>query len=480
MTEHLAEVAQLLTRKIGLEPLAVGPGMVARAVQRRISIANFANVEAYHRCVLESETELGMLIDEVIVPESWFFRDERPFRWLNDHVRARWLAEPDRPPLRIASLACSSGEEPYSIAITLLDLGLPGTRFRIDAVDVSNRRLAIARRGVYGPNSFRGSVPASLANSRANESRSSEQPPARPAPASRAGWMKHFRPHESGLELDPSVRATVHFSTASILDPGLLADSAPYDVIFCRNLLIYFDLPSRKMALSAIELRLKAEGFLVIGHADRLDPYDEQPRFVPEADPGSFVYRRADRSKPVASPVFTGSRASVEAISDPLRESAVPSHRRPKVVEVGATRGVPKFPATIDDRTARLGPNPVLPKPEGDARADLTAALERASILANQGMFDSAIEECQRQMRQKGPSAAGYYLMGMIRQAMGDRGQAEECFQKTAYLEPTHAEALLALALLAERRGDLSVAAAYHRRALRAADAGAQSKESPP
>ena len=95
------------------------------------------------------------MIEEVVVPESWFFRDERPFRWLADHVRARWITSPGRPPLHALSLPCAGGQEPYSIAITLRDAGLPAARFRIDAVDVSARLLEVVRRGVYSANSFR-------------------------------------------------------------------------------------------------------------------------------------------------------------------------------------------------------------------------------------------------------------------------------------------------------------------------------------
>ena len=100
--------------------------------------------------------EVQALVEEVVVPESWFFRDDRPFEVLADFARAGWLVDPARPPLSALSLPCAGGEEPYSIAMTLLEAGLPAGRFRVDAVDVSARSLARAIAGVYGPNSFRG------------------------------------------------------------------------------------------------------------------------------------------------------------------------------------------------------------------------------------------------------------------------------------------------------------------------------------
>ena len=88
-------------------------------------------------------------------------------------------------------------------------------------------------------------------------------------------------------------------------------------------------------------------------------------------------------------------------------------------------------------------------------------------MLANRGHFTEAIAACEQHLRQKGLAAPTYFLLGMICQAAGNRRRAEECFHKTVYLDPRHDEALLALALLAERRGDHDAAAGYRRRAER-------------
>jgi chemotaxis protein methyltransferase WspC len=95
--------------------------------------------------------------------------------------------------------------------------------------------------------------------------------------------------------------------------------------------------------------------------------------------------------------------------------------------------------------------------------------LDQASGLANLGRNSEAIALCEQYVRLKGPSAAASYLMGVIHQALGNRRQGEECFHKAAYLDPDHDEALLALALSAERCGDAAAAAGFRRRAERAA-----------
>ena len=91
--------------------------------------------------------------------------------------------------------------------------------------------------------------------------------------------------------------------------------------------------------------------------------------------------------------------------------------------------------------------------------------LDQAAELANRGHFEQALVVCEQDLRQKGATAPAYFLMGMICQVAGHERRAEECLQKAVYLDPTHDEALLALALLAERRGDHGASASYRRRA---------------
>ena len=154
MVAESSEIEGLLASRIGLDPVSVGSPLIVRAVRQRMKEIGLVDMAAYERRLRESEPELQALIEEVVVSESWFFRDERPFQRFREYVRAHWLGDHLRPPLRVLSLPCAGGEEPYSIAMTLCDLGLPIRRFHIDAVDISARRLAHARRRVYSANAF--------------------------------------------------------------------------------------------------------------------------------------------------------------------------------------------------------------------------------------------------------------------------------------------------------------------------------------
>ncbi len=423
-------IEELLKKEIGLDPTSVGPQLILRAVRERMRQMKLSDLAAYERAVENSAEELQELVEEVVVAESWFFRDERPFEWLRGYVRQRRDRATAQVPLRILSMPCAAGEEPFSIAIVLLEEGLGAGQYRIDAIDASARRLAIARRGVYSKNAFRGS----------------DLPP----------WPRYFRIHPEGFEIDPALRASIQFIQGSVLEPRLLENSQPYDLVFCRNLLIYLNPTARAALLALVDRVLAADGVLLIGHADRLQSTGAGQGFAPTGDSNCFAYRRTASGKP-ASPAHS---------SSPESSRPIPSPVSPHPVHAMETMSQPQTPATgtkpaISTNTDNLVRNTGEP----------SELLRDASELANQGRFSEAISVCQRHLQETGVTATAYCLMGMICQASGDRQRAEDCFRKAVYLDPSHDEALLALALLAEHRGDERAAAGYRRRAERTAKA---------
>ena len=151
-----AEFEDLLKRTMGLDAASIGASAIERAVQQRLAASGLPETGAYLERVRASPEELQELIEAVIVPETWFFRDREAFAALARLVYEEWLGAHATGVLRVLSLPCSTGEEPYSAAMALLDAGWPAERFRVDALDISAHALAAARRGVYGRNSFRG------------------------------------------------------------------------------------------------------------------------------------------------------------------------------------------------------------------------------------------------------------------------------------------------------------------------------------
>jgi chemotaxis protein methyltransferase WspC len=424
MVSVLRGIEGSLISRLGLNMDSVGSQLVVRAVKHRMAELGLRSLDRYECTLRESESELQALIDEVVVPESWFFRDDAPFEFIREYVRANWLAQTSRGPLRVLSLGCAGGEEPYSVSMTFCDLGLARSRFQIDAVDVSARRLALARQGIYSANAFRGSA--------------------------RGYQARYFRGQARGYEIDPSVRATVRFLQANVLEPRLLEDVVPYDILFCRNVLIYLEPTARASLTATLNRLLRDDGVLVIGHADRVEWVGEPPRFTAIGPPGCFAYGKSAGVGPIGDRLQ--SESPLVAVACPGTD-AVASQFASTVPELGVAD-------VLASRSTRsVGPSP--------ARDNTTGLLEQAGYLANEGRHPEALATCERLLKSKGPNAAVYHLMGMIHQATGAYARAEECFHRAVYLDPRHDEALLALALLAERAGDRRLAEGLRRRAQR-------------
>ena len=404
----IEDIERLLAERIGLDPDTVGDGLIERAIVARMAANGLLDRAEYERLLARSEPEKQALVEELVIPESWFFRDDRPFNLLRDHALTGWGGNSTRSPLRALSVPCANGEEPYSIAISLLDAGLAADRFRVDAVDVSQRCLDRARAGVYGTNAFRGGLVPTKSD--------------------------HFWPVPGGIEVVASVRASVTFHLGNLLDLKLFEGQPPFDVVFCRNLLIYFDPPARAKAFAALDRLLAVGGFLFLGHADRSS---DATRFESIDDRGAFAFRRAS-TRP----------AEASAIDRPARP---PSSN-------GSIRPVPIAPRTI----------PVAPKAKPISPPSRAEVLEAVRALADGGRYVEATRAGEKFVRDRGPSAEAYYLLGTIRQASGDRKGAEADLQKAVYLDGQHFEALALLAVLARKRGDGVAESAYLRRADRA------------
>jgi chemotaxis protein methyltransferase WspC len=232
----------LLKEVMGLDAASIGASAVERAVQLRMEASNLPDLRAYIEFARASEAEFQQLIETIVVPETWFWRDPQAFDLLSRWVLESWLPRNPRGPLRLLSLPCSSGEEPYSMAMTLLEAGFPAGRLSIDAVDISERSLALARRAVYGKNSFRS--------------------------AELAFREHHFDAIDGAWHLRESVRSHVRFQQSNLLDRDFLPGAERYDAIFCRNVLIYFDRETQDHAVAVLERLLAAKGIVFVGPSE--------------------------------------------------------------------------------------------------------------------------------------------------------------------------------------------------------------------
>jgi chemotaxis protein methyltransferase WspC len=379
---------------MGLDAESIGVDSIKRAVRERLVSGGIDDPQVYWDALKASEQELQELIETIVIPETWFFRDPEAFATLVRTAREEWLPKSQEGPFRILSLPCSTGEEPFSIAMALLDSGLPLSRFHIEGVDISSRALARAEQGVYGRNSFR---------------------------AKDLGFReRYFEPTEDGYRLSDAVRRGVHFRHGNLFAAG--HDGHKYDAIFCRNVLIYFDRATQSRAIEVLGRRLMSTGVLFVGPSETGLLLDHG--YASSGIPLAFAFRQAGTAAPLRkrpmrpSPTFTAAAA-------------------PKVAHRKARKPVPMAPG-------RSAP--------GDTEKEGTASghwMDRARELADQGKLVEALRCCEQNLH-----AEALYLMGLLHDAAGRGREASDHYRKALYLDPQHLEALAHLAVVLQKEGD--------------------------
>lgn len=216
------------------------------------------------------EVEFGELARRITNNETYFFRETAHFDAILQHLLPEFRSHLDGRPLRILSAACSSGEEPYSLAIRLTEAGLEfsGCRWEIDACDLNPIRVEQARAATYDGLSFR-AMDDQLRD-------------------------RHFDPVEGGrFRVKERYRRSVRFFQANLAAPFSGAGWGHYDIVLCRNVLIYFGPESFNRLIARFGQLLPAGGYLFVGHAESL--FDRTTEFEPVHFPGTMAYRRLAR-----------------------------------------------------------------------------------------------------------------------------------------------------------------------------------------
>ncbi len=378
-----ATIETILRQKIGLDANSIGSRTIARAVEKRRLACGLPDQASYLHRLQTSPQELENLIETVVVPETWFFRDQEPFVYLSQYVTTEWLKVKSSNVLRVLSVPCSTGEEPFSIAMTLLDAGLTSTQFSIDAVDISKRALLKAKQAVYSERCFRG--------------------------GGIQAKQRYFTPVGDGYEVRPFLRNTVKFMQGNILQPGFLTP-AKYNVIFCRNLLIYLDHTARNQVVETLNRTLVPSGILFVGASETTQITAKDLTYI--RHPFAFAYRKENRAEANVKPLI----AQLATVISPDKSSL--DHQPPQ----------PTHPAT--------------------------SKLEIAKQLADRGQLNEAVTLCESYVSTNRTHAEAYILLGEIYQGLDRLELAEQSYQKAIYLNPHTIEALIHLALLKEQRGD--------------------------
>ena len=244
--------------------------LVMGRLRRRLHHLGLPSFGAYYRHVVDGDgSELVELLDALCTHETHFFRDAAQFACLGQYIVPAWKqhgASPGGRSLRVWSAGCSTGEEPYSLAMALCEQ-LPASRIEILATDLSTRALRAAQLGIW---------PIDQAHEI-------------PEPFLKRYMLKGVRSQEGKMRAGPEIRAMVRFARVNLMDlPPLLG--APFDLIFCRNVLIYFDLPAKRRVIERLTEHLAPRGYLFVSRAESLNGVTSRLSSV-----ASAIHVHADR-----------------------------------------------------------------------------------------------------------------------------------------------------------------------------------------
>jgi chemotaxis protein methyltransferase CheR len=251
----------LIHREAGIWLAPVKKALLVGRLARRLRELNIPSYGAYYERVMEDEAERIRMLDAICTNETHFFREPKHFEFLAERVFPAWRAEADagrrERRLRIWSAACSTGEEPYTLAMVLLTAFPAGWDLEIIASDLSTKVLDRASAGLW-PLEKSKEIPGAYL---------------------KAFMLRGFGAQEGLMKAGPEIRALIRFTRVNLVTedwPG----GPPFDLIFCRNVLIYFERLAKISVVERLLDRLDPRGFLFLGHAESLGGFTVKARAV--------------------------------------------------------------------------------------------------------------------------------------------------------------------------------------------------------
>jgi len=432
----------------------------------------FIDYAEYFRFLSHDEDEFKELMNLVTINETSFFRFPAQFDALRDKVIPEILESKPKVSrsFRVWSAGCSTGEEPYTVAMSLLDSGLDGLGYRTEVLgtDVSTQALDRAKNAVYPAKALAG-LPQNVA-------------------------QRWFETVKGGHRPIARVRDTVDLSYHNLIkEPYPLVLLANWDVIFCRNVTIYFRMESTRRVVNNFYESLNPGGYLFIGHSETLTSISD--RFEPVEIGGVFLYR-----KPVPRRLFSFDDVVASRGATPVRKPRTRTADLSREQSGSESRGRLKASETRVPPRPKLAPKSAGPAPEGTAEAarlvaeahkslergepgaarqladkalklddrNVEALLVRAFGYADSGNFDAAVTDATAALDINPLLAPGRYILGVIYLRQGDTVAAANEFKRTLYIDSDFVLAHLNLANIHRQQGHNEDACREYQNTIRA------------
>ncbi|HHT9110401.1 MAG TPA: CheR family methyltransferase [Candidatus Brocadiaceae bacterium] len=401
----------------------------------RMHALGILDYDAYYSFIINNDAgrkEFEELLDLLLIKETFFFRDERQLKTLLHHVLPELSERKRSQEIRIWSAGCATGEEPYSIAMAIKENFFPeGMNVSIFGTDISNTALKMAKEGIYTKSSMR-AIDTWLLN-------------------------KYFTKKDGRYYLCDQVKQRVRFDLLNLVEPYFLFEKNSIDIVFCKNVIIYFRLETVQTIIRRLCDMLAEGGYLFLGHSESLWQISDD--FKLEEVGGVFFYRKNGRG--AAMPLFDKSRQKEELPEDITRKrfpgtKAAPLQKRQKidmdsvpvsrerrenVLTRGSERNKKKdIPKWLTERIQLSGDDidgkldeieGVLNEEPGNVDAHLLAG----RIYADMGLYDKALKKGMDILKIDDFSGEAYALMGSIYYKIGDKENAVTAFKKAIYLD---------------------------------------------
>lgn len=457
----LAPFKELILRTCGFSLEQGREQTLAEGVAARMARRGVACSRAYHAILVTDREELNALVELLTVNETYFFREPDHLNLVADKLLGEILAAREQRPVRILSAGCSTGEEPYSIAMMVRERwGADSERlFSITGVDIDSGAVAAARRGVYGRGSFRGMDQGVL--------------------------QRHFEATgEGGYRVRDGIRNLVSFEVVNLLKPFYPHGMQLCDVIFYRNVSIYFPEEVQRRIFTYLAGLLNEGGYLMVGATETihhdigvLSLVQRDALFCYRKGPPHFGFverRRARRSEPAAParpapPVLTRSGAP-RAL--PGAGGAAQARRAGAAVSPAESGAL--FDTALELACQGKTDEPLellealISRYPGFAKAQVL----KASLLVNTSRFDEGEALCRRIVARDPLCLEGYLMLGVIARHQGDEDEGLKRFREALYLEPACWLAHFYSAEILTSRGDFKRARSGFLAALRVLEKG--------
>jgi chemotaxis protein methyltransferase WspC len=395
-----APIRDWLARNTPLEPSLLEGAAFDALIAERVSVVTRGDFRAYLDALPGRPDEVDRLIAGVAVPETWLFRYPRSFDLLVEHLRARLAT--GAPTIRLCSIGCATGQEPFCMAIAALHAGWSRDRVTIEAIDRSPEALAIAADGRYTASSIRGEIPV---------------------------WAAQYLSHAGDrICIDDNARACVRFSHG---DAATWSASHPFDAIFCRNLMIYLSTPARANLLRAIRDALLPGGLLFVGHAEMSAAIEG---LRPVRSPHTFALERVDKHAQELKPI-PHTRASLGTVPSAAASLEVPT--------TPLTADSPLTAATLEDARAladagKLRESEALLRSLTTQSPPSAVALELLGLIRMASNDSQAAQQCfERALYLEPARPASLLQLAVIFERAGNARQAAAYWDRARRASPT-------------------------------------------